>query len=131
MKQQLSFATLTLLSDEIAEIIIDDGIEVSIEMLEECDEFLHKNLKGKYALLFNKINHYTFAFEAKMIIASSEHLQALAVVVYNADAQNSVEELQALREIDGLNIQVFSGLQLGWQKAHEWLQDELNLLAQR
>lgn len=126
MKHQLSFATLNLLADNIVEVIVNEGTEVSIEMQEECDEFLNTHMKGKFALLYNRINNYKYCFGAKMTIASSEDLQAMAVVVYNNQGRDSIEELQSLRVVDGLNIEVFSGLELGWQTGYKWLKEELS-----
>ena len=65
------------------------------------------------------------SFAAKLSIASYENLKALAFVVYSKDGLAVTESLNKAREMDNWNTKVFSGLELGWQQAYEWLQHEL------
>lgn len=131
MKYQLSFATINILSDCILEIIINEGVEVSIEMLEEFDEFLAIHFVNKFSLLINKINNYSFTFESKMMIASNENLHSIAVITYNHDSRKAVEDLHLMRAVDGWNLRIFSGLELGWQQGVEWLNNELKTLSNK
>ncbi|MCJ8297139.1 MAG: hypothetical protein MJK15_22330 [Colwellia sp.] len=128
MKHQLSFATVNLLSDYIVEIIIADGIEVSMEMLDELDVFLSQQLNDHFVLLINKVNSYSYTFEAKMTMASHEKLIAIAVIVYKEEDQKIIDDVMSLRAIDGWNLKVFPALELGWQQGYDWLQAELDLL---
>lgn len=128
MKHQLSFATVNLLSDCIVEIIIADGVEVSMEMLDEFDDFLSQHLSAHFALLINKVNNYSYTFEAKMTMASHENLIAIAVIVYKDTDQKIIDDVMSLRSIDEWNLKVFSALELGWQQGYDWLQAELDLL---
>ena len=127
MKHRLSFATLNLLSDSIVEILIDDGVEVSLEMIEEFDNYLSDNLSEHFAMLINRVNSYHCTFEAKMIAVSHGQLCATAIVTYNNDAKKEVDDLLRIRRMDELNLQIFSGLELGWQTAYDWLEDQLAL----
>lgn len=128
MKRRLSFATLNLLSDCIVEVIIDEGVEVSLEMIEEFDEYLSQNITESFAMLINRIHSYHCTFEAKLTAVSHGRLCATAIVAYNKDDRKEVDDLMKIREVDELNLQIFSGLELGWQDAYDWLQKELNLL---
>lgn len=130
MKHRLSFATLNLLSDSIVEIHIDDGVEVSIEMIEEFDHYLNDNLSERFAMLINRVNNYHCTFEAKMTAVSHGELCATAIVTYNSDDTKEVDDLLRIRKIDELNIQIFSGLELGWQSAYDWLEEQLALVTQ-
>lgn len=125
MKHKLSFATISVLNENIVEIIIDEGVEVSMEMIEECDGFFQQHLTSNFAMLVNKINNYKFSFEAKMSMASQENLSAIAVIVYNNEDKEYVENVMNTRAIDGWNLQIFSGLDLGWQQGLDWLKSEL------
>ncbi|ALO36114.1 hypothetical protein CMT41_16285 [Colwellia sp. MT41] len=128
MKHQLSFATVNVLSDGIAEIIITEGIEVSMEMLDEFDAFLSQHLSDHFALLINKVHSYNYTFEAKMTMASHENLIAIAVIVYKEADKKIINDVMALRAIDDWNLKTFSALELGWQQGYDWLQTELDLL---
>jgi len=126
MQHQLSFAKINILSDTIAEVIVGQGIEISLEMSEEYDDFLTRKFTNNFALLVNKVNQYDFSFEAKLSMASHENLTAIAVITYENEGKQSVEKLAAMRKIDGWNLKVFDGLNLGWQEGYDWLQEQLN-----
>lgn len=126
IKHQLSFAQVNLLNENLAEIIIDANVIISLEMTEEYEQFIAENVTDNYTILVNKINHYDFSFEAKLSVASHENLAAIAVVTYNNDSQKSVENIAAMRKRDGWNLKIFDGLSLGRQQAIQWLATELH-----
>lgn len=125
MKYKLSFATINLIKDNIIEVIVDAGVEISMEMAEEYEDFLAELFDDDFAVLVNKINHYDYTFEAKLTIASHEKLKAIAVISYDDEASKKVDEMSKLRQLDGWNLKVFSGLNLGWQDGVDWLEQEL------
>jgi len=126
MSHNLSFAKVNILSEHIAEVIVKEGVEISLEMSEEYNDFLTEQFPENFALLINKINQYDFSFEAKLSMASHENLMAIAVITYDNQGRQSVEKVAAMRKLDGWNLKVFDGLNLGWQEGLDWLQGELN-----
>ena len=124
-KHQLSFATINILNEQVAEVIVNKEVIISLEMSEEYDRALAEIFSNDFALLVNKINHYDFSFEAKLSMASHDNLKAIAVVIYDNESKKSVEKLAAMRQLDGWNVKVFDGLNLGWQDGLDWLHDEL------
>ncbi len=126
-KHRLSFADINIISDSIAEIIIDEGVKVSIEMVEEYDNFLACIFKGNYGVLINKVNNYSYSPEAQFIMGSSENIVAIAAVNYTEQGNASSKEIAGRRAIDQLNVMTFSGLNLGWQEAMSWLQHEIDI----
>lgn len=125
MTHKLSFCTINLLTDAIAEVIVNSDLEISIEMAEELEDFFAEHFTKPFGVLINKVNHYHYAFEAKLSIGSHEYLKAIAVVNYNEKSQLVTEDIAKTRKIDGWNLQSFSGLDLGWQSALAWLKKEL------
>jgi len=125
MKHQLSFATITLLTCNIAEIVVNENIEVSLEMSEELEAFLADSFTHDFGLLVNKINYYGFSFEAKLSIGSHANLKAIAIVNYNEESELSANSIVDLRKIDDWNLKHFSAVDLGWQQACDWLKKEL------
>ncbi|PKG85203.1 hypothetical protein CXF85_06285 [Colwellia sp. 75C3] len=123
---QLSFAKINLLNNNVAEVIVSENVEISLEMSEEYDDFMSKTFSNDFAILVNKINQYDFSFEAKISMASHENLTAIAVITYDDESKKSVDKVAAIREFDGWNLKVFNGLNLGWQDGLDWLQSELN-----
>ncbi len=124
-KHQLSFAKINMLNEHIAEVIVDQDIVISLEMSEEYDRALTEIFPNNFALLINKINQYDLSFEAKLSMASHDNLKAIAVVTYDTESKKSVGKVAAMRQIDGWNLKVFDGLNLGWQDGLDWLHDEL------
>ncbi|MBL4822815.1 MAG: hypothetical protein JKX90_04735 [Colwellia sp.] len=126
MKHQLSFATITRLTDSIAEIIVNKDVEISLEMTEEFHQFLVANFNGDFGILVNKIYHYTYAFEAKLTLGSASNMKAIAVVFYNQAGSKTTDALLEVRAQDGLNLKLFSGLELGIKQGLDWLKEELS-----
>jgi len=126
IKHQLSFAKINILHDHIAEVIVDKDIEISLEMSEEYDDFLTTLFSNNFALLVNKINQYDLSFEAKLNMASHENLTAIAVVTYDDESKKAVKKVAAMRQLDGWNLKIFNGLNLGWQDGLDWVTNELN-----
>jgi len=129
MSHNLSFAKINILNENIAEVIVEQGVEISLEMSEEYNDFLTEKFPENFAILVNKINQYDFSFEAKLNMASHENLMAIAVVTYDDEGKQSVENVAAMRQIDGWNLRVFNGLNLGWQEGLDWLQGELSTVS--
>jgi len=125
MKHRLSFGFYNLLANNIVEVTADEGIEITLEMVEESIEFINQHVEGNFALLINRINNYTYSYEAQLSIASHEDLKGVAFVCYSAQSEETTKQLQNNRSFDQWNYPIFSGLELGWQQAYQWLENEL------
>lgn len=126
MKHQLSFGNINIHNGNIAEVIINKNIEMSLEMVEECEEFFDKHFPEYFGILVNKIHAYEYTFEAKLTIGTNKRLKAIAVVNYSNASKIQSDRIAALRQMDQLNMKNFSGLELGWQQSYEWLINELS-----
>ena len=127
MKHEFSFGKINILSDNIAEIIINQDVELSIEMVEEFEHFFTEQFLGGFGLLVNKINRYQYTYEAMLTIGSHENLNAIAVVNYHPKDVIKSEQIAKLRESDNLNLKSFSGLEMGCQDGLDWLNAELSV----
>lgn len=126
MQHRLSFANFNLLSDDVVEVVVDEGVELSLEMVEECHQFIQQNVHHHFGLLINRVNQYSYSYEAQLSLASHEYLKAIAFVYYSQETLTHIENLHRARMFDEWNSKVFSGLELGWQQALFWLQQELS-----
>lgn len=122
---RLSFARVNIVLENIVEIVIDNFVVVSLEMVEELDKFLSNTFTEKITLLINKVNTYSYSFEAKMIFGSLENIIAIAVINYSRDGEMITTEIMEQRKVDNLNIKSFSALDLGYQHAIRWLKNEM------
>jgi len=124
MTYRLSFANLNLLKGNIVEIIVDAGIEFSLEMMEEYERFLAYHFNHEFCVLVNRVNEYSYSYEVQLSIASNEKLKAIAVVNYSQQSKESTNKMNKLRSIDGWNLNAFSGEAMGREKALSWLEKE-------
>ena len=128
MKHSLNFAYLTVLPNNIIEVVVDNGIELTIENVEESHHCLSASMKESFSLLINNIHEFEITFEAKLSMASHEQMKAIAFVYYTPKNKVEMESLINLRKMDNWNVKLFSGLDMGWQEAHHWLEHEMESL---
>jgi uncharacterized hydantoinase/oxoprolinase family protein len=79
----LSFAKIAILNTNIAEIVVDEGVELNGKMTNELHHFLLTNLDHPFSLLINKINSYSYTCDAQMTLGAIAELKSIAVVVYS------------------------------------------------
>lgn len=128
MKHRLSFGFFNIFAKNIIEVTVDESTEMTLEMVEECHQFMDKYVEGDFAMLINRINNYTYTYEAQLSIASYQGLKALAFVCYSEESERVTKQLQESRSFDQWHYPMFSGLELGWQQAYQWLENELSAI---
>ena len=113
---ELSFAKIIILRDDIAEVMINDGIEMNPDMVDQYHDFLLSHLRSPFALLINKINAYTYSFEAQQKLGTLNEINAIAVVAYNRTTTITTENLASFPRDEDWNISIFSDHDqaLGW-----------------
>ncbi len=117
---ELSFAKIILLHDDVAEVMINDGVEMNEEMVKQYHDFLISHLQPPFSLLINKINSYTYDFQAQLQLATIKEINAMAVVSYNRATKITTETLASYPRSETWNLQVFSYR----SDALDWLLDE-------
>ncbi|MEC4726073.1 hypothetical protein HWQ46_10990 [Shewanella sp. D64] len=124
--KRLSFGcTINHLDCDIAEVIVDSGVELGIEMVEELDNYLSHFYPGDFALLINKQNQYSYTFEAELCLASLEHQRALAILYHDRQNEHIPPQLNQRVALDDINIKIFPATKLGITSAINWLKDIL------
>ncbi|HEX5057409.1 MAG TPA: hypothetical protein VFX02_13050 [Gammaproteobacteria bacterium] len=120
----LSFGTVTLLRQDLAEVIIDQGIEMNMDMIDEYHMFVSEFLAEPCAILINKINQYTYSFEAQLAISNLEKIKAIAAVTYSDASRMASETLMKLPTHKHWNMRIFSDR----DNALRWLEQQLSFL---
>ena len=106
-KYKLSFCEITLLQDDIAEVITNEGVEINLEMVGEYHEFLLNHMKHPFSVLINRLNSYSYTFEAQQHIATLEQLNGIAVVSYRKATESTTKSLIAVNNGKSLGIKIF------------------------
>ena len=117
-KHRLSFGEIILLKSNLAEVIVDDGVEMDLEMVKEYHEFLLDKLKHPFSLLINKVNKYTYTFEAQLQLATLTEINSMAVLAYDRVTERSTESLVSIPRSTPWNLKIFKKR----TSALEWLE---------
>ena len=104
---ELSFAKIIVLRDDIAEVIINDAVVMNAAMVEQYHEFLRSILTSPFSLLINKINSYTYDFDAQIELATIAEINAMAVVAYSRITELTTETLASYPRSKKWNLQIF------------------------
>ena len=104
---ELPFAKIIILRDDLAEVMINDGIQMNMAMVEEYHSFLLSHLKSPFSLLINKINSYSYDFDAQEHLATLDEINAMAVVVYNPVSKITTETLASFPRDVKWNLEIF------------------------
>lgn len=118
---KLSFCRINKLGDRIAEVIVDEGVEVDMEMVAEYHRWIEENLEDPCGLLINKLHKYTYTFEAQTRIAELPMIRAMGVVAYSSVSEVTTKSLIRIPRESKWNIRIFP--ERG--KALAWLEEEL------
>ena len=105
---ELPFAKIIILRDDIAEVMINDGVKMDIAMVEQYHDFLLSHLRTPFSILVNKINSYTYDFDAQEKLATLKEINAMAVVAYNPVTEITTEILASYPRNVKWNLRIFS-----------------------
>jgi len=115
----LGFGKIILLEDDLAEVIINQGIDLTEAMVDEYHDFLRSHLQAPFSLLINKINDYSYTFAAQEKLAAIPEIHAMAVVSYKQATQRVTQLLTTIpREVEW-NLQMFPERDLALAWLHE------------
>ena len=104
---ELPFAKIIILHENLAEVIIDEGIVMDTNMVEQYHVFLLSHLQAPFSLLINKVNSYTYDFSAQLELATLKEINAMAVIAYNKVTKNTTETLASYPRSNAWNLKVF------------------------
>ena len=105
---ELPFANIRILRNDIAEVVINDGIQMNLAMVDQYHDFLLSHLQAPFSLLINKVNAYSYDFDAQEKLATLTEINAMAVVVYNRITEITTETLASFPRVVEWNLQIFS-----------------------
>lgn len=105
---ELPFAKIIILRDDIAEVMINEGVIMDMAMVEQYHDFLLSHLRAPFSLLINKINSYTYDFDAQEKLATLKEINVMAVVAYNRVTEITTQTLASYPRNVKWNLRVFS-----------------------
>ena len=113
---KLPFAEIKVIHHNIAEVIIDEGIEMDLSIVKQYHDFLLTHLSAPFSLLINKINAYSYTFEAQVELATLKEINAMAVVTYNNQTKAATQYLAKLPRDKPWHLEMFTdrSIALNW-----------------
>jgi len=124
---ELSFARVIILDDDLVEVIVNHGVELTADMVDEYHAFVRGHLQAPFLQLFNKINDYSYNFDAQVKVGMLLESYATAAVVYKRTSERVVALLKEIpREVEW-NLQAFPNREM----ALAWLSECRNGVAFR
>ncbi|MDH3980578.1 MAG: hypothetical protein OEU91_08710 [Gammaproteobacteria bacterium] len=104
---ELSFSRIIILREDIAEVMINDGVVMDVEMVDQYHDFLLSHLRAPFSLLVNKVNSYTYDFPAQQKLATLKEINAMAVVAYNRVSKISTQALASFPRDPEWKLEIF------------------------
>lgn len=117
---ELPFAKIIKISDDIAEIIVNEGVDYSLDMVRIYQDWLHENMADPCYVMINRVNSYSLSFEAQQKLGAIEQIKATALVTYNRTSTISAQAFIKLSpNLTPLNSKVFHDRDsaLAWLRA--------------
>jgi hypothetical protein len=103
----LSFGDITILQENLAEVVIYDGIIMDEDIVDDYHNFLLLYLKPPFSLLINKKFAYSYTFGAQLKIGSLIQIDKMAVVAYSNLTEMATKSLINLNSKKLWNIKIF------------------------
>ena len=119
---KLSFATINVIERNLAEVIIDEGVNIDLMMVDEYHDFLTMSLKAPFGLFYNKRNSYSYTFEAQKTMSILKSVKAVAVLNYT---HASVMSTEMILKINAVNDHRIIKLFVKKDEALSWIKNIL------
>jgi len=114
---KLSFAKVAVLQSNIAEVIVDEGVNIDIKMVDEIHKCSLSIFTNSFSLLINKTNSYSTQLDALIQFGTLTAIDKIAVFAPNKMAKLSADFAADIPSSAVLNIQVF----INRDDALDWL----------
>lgn len=114
------FGKINVINPHIAEVIINEGITLDKQEVQDYNQVLRSNLEPPFSVLINKENAYSYTFEAQLEMGRFNDIVYRAVVAYNHNAEMATQIIMDLNKNSNWNIKIFRERQtaLNWLYTH-------------
>ena len=86
---RLSFCRLQIIDQNIVEIILDDGVEISGQMVDEFFAAIEGKMNSQISILLDKATQYSYTFDALIKLSESTKIRNIGVITYDALSRSS------------------------------------------
>ena len=104
---QLSFCKLQIIDQNIVEVILDDGVEISGQMVDEFFMAIAEKMHDQISVLLNKATKYSYNFDALIQLSESTKIRNIGVVTYDALSRSSAIFMMERFNKSNKNVHLF------------------------
>lgn len=104
----ISFAKICVIRSDLAEVTVNNGVDIDLEMVAEIHKCLLSVLNDSFSLLINKSNSYSTQLDALMAFGALNAINKIAIFAPNKLAKMSAEFSATIPSSTLLNIEVFT-----------------------
>ncbi|KGJ93954.1 STAS/SEC14 domain-containing protein [Colwellia psychrerythraea] len=105
---QISFAKISVLRKDLAEITVYNGADIDLNMVDEIHHYLSSIFSDSFSLLINKTNAYSTQLDALIQFGTLTAIDKIAIFAPNKLAKMSAEFSASIPSSTDLNIEVFT-----------------------
>lgn len=116
---ELPHAKIIKHSDDIAEVIVNQGVDYDLVMVEAYHQWLRENMLSPCYIMVNRINSYSLTFAAQQKLAEIENIRAIALVTYTRSSKLASQILSQQWTLMPLDCEIFDSP----MAALQWLKD--------
>jgi hypothetical protein len=123
--ENVSCCRISKIEDDIVELVFAEGVEIVPADIDAIHRWLDENLPVPYMIVINKVNQYSYSFEAQLKLGQPEAMKAIAIVSHSAISTATQDHIQGIHALNPLNLQVFSCV----EEALPWLHEQRALVS--
>ena len=116
---RLSFCRLQIIDQNIVEIVLDDGAEISGQMVDEFFAAIDGKMNSQISILLDKATQYSYTFDALIKLSESTKIRNIGVITYDALSRSSAIYMMERFNKSKKNVKLFESR----EAALAWLRD--------
>lgn len=116
---RLSFCRLHIIDQNIVEIVLDDGVEISGQMVDEFFAAIDGTMNSQISILLDKATQYSYTFDALIKLSESTKIRNIGVITYDALSRSSAIYMMERFNKSKKNVKLFESR----ENALAWLCD--------
>ncbi|OAI01486.1 hypothetical protein A1353_18175 [Methylomonas methanica] len=93
---RLSFCNAIKLDEDLAEFVVDEGVEFNLARVDEYHAWIVAHLQRPYLLLVHKVNAYHYDFASQTALGTLPGIKAAAFVVYSHISQLTTQVMLSM-----------------------------------
>ena len=92
---KLTFAEIIKHDPYLAEVIVNEGVVITTNLVKEFHQWINDNLDNPTYLLINRLNSYSYTVTSQRQMGNLDQIKSVAVVSYNEKSRLQTKRLKS------------------------------------